>query len=721
MNTRTLHSALTALTLGLVSVANTDAQLVILPAPRLLTTMPMGVKAGSTVEITITGENTEEAELLFSSPKLSAVPLKNQDGSVVSNKFLVTATADAVPEICEARLMTRRGISSARAFTIHTLDEVVREKPNTTVQTAMPVKANSICNATATTKAVDYYSLQAAKGHRYAIECATSGIDSKLTPVLIVADASGRDLSVNRRTGFIDFTAPADAIYLIKVHGLTFQGGAENFYRLVLQELGSNDPVTYHPRTRAVSTASLPRPEHTPPLQIREADPNNAVNQAQKITPPCTIEGAFATAGDVDTYEFEAKKGEVWWVEAVSERLGRPTDPFVLVQHLSKDGSGAEKIKDLVEFNDIISPVKLSSNGYAYDGPVYDIGSADALGKLEIKEDGAHRIHIRDLFGATRAEPTHTYKLIVRKAAPDFALAAWALHMELRNGDRNAVSKPIALRKGVTMGFEVVAVRRDGFDGEITLSMEGLPKGVRATGLRIPPGKNVGTILITADDDAPRGLSLGKIYGHATLNGTTVTRDCPTASTVWPVRDASQETPSPRLMVDTPVSVGGDELTPLSIRPVEDRIWEAAEGEKLSIPLQLVWRGDFSGGAIKLKPLGLDFAAIKPFDVAAKAAQTEVVIESSSLKIPPGDYTFAVHGGYVSKYPSVPVPQKPLELATNAAAKNTDASKDAPKDANQGKTATPAAPAPAAEAPKDIVDIVFSEPIRVRIKPAPVK
>jgi hypothetical protein len=101
------------------------------------------------------------------------------------------------------------------------------------------------------------------------------------------------------------------------------------------------------------------------------------------------------------------------------------------------------------------------------------------------------------------------------------------------------------------------------------------------------------------------------------------------------------------------------------------------------------------------------------------------VIESSSLKIPPGDYTFAVHGGYVSKYPSVPVPQKPLELATNAAAKNTDASKDAskdaPKDANQGKTATPAAPAPAAEAPKDIVDIVFSEPIRVRIKPAPVK
>ncbi len=714
MNTRTLPAALTALAMGFACVPHTDAQLVILPAPRLLTTMPMGVKAGSTVEITVTGENTEEAELLFSSSKLSAAPVKNQDGTVIPNKFLVSAAADAVPEICEARLMTRRGISSARAFTIHTLDEVVREKANTTVQTAMPVKPNSICNATATTKAVDYYSLQAAKGHRYAIECATSGIDSKLTPVLIVADASGRDLLVNRRTGFIDFTTPADGTYLIKVHGLTFQGGAENFYRLVLQELGANDSVTYHPRTKPVSAASLPGLDHTPSLLIRESEPNNAQNQAQKITLPCTIDGAFATAGDVDTYEFEAKKGEIWWVETVSERLGCPTDPFVLVQHVSKEEGGTEKIKDLVELNDIISPVKLSSNGYAYDGPVYDVGSADVLGKLEIKEDGVHRIQIRDLFGATRAEPRNIYKLIVRKAVPDFALAAWALHMELRNGDRNAVSKPIALRKGVTMGFEVVAVRRDGFDGEITLSMEGLPKGVHAAGLRIPAGKSVGTILITADDDAPRGLSLGKIYGHASLNGAAVTHDCPTASTVWPVRDASQETPSPRLMADTPVSVGGDEITPLSIRPVEDRVWEATEGEKLVVPLSLVWRGEFSGGAIKLKPLGLDFAGIKPFDVAAKAAQTEVVIEPSASKIPPGEYAFAVHGGYVSKYPSVPSPQKPAQLAANTTAKNTDA----PKDANDVK---PAAPVPAAEAPKDIVDIVFSEPIRVKIKPAPAK
>jgi len=31
-----------------------------------------------------------------------------------------------------------------------------------------------------------------------------------------------------------------------------------------------------------------------------------------------------------------------------------------------------------------------------------------------------------------------------------------------------------------------VAFRRDGFDGEIELAMEGLPKGVTAQGLKIP-------------------------------------------------------------------------------------------------------------------------------------------------------------------------------------------------------------------------------------------
>ena len=191
-----------------------------------------------------------------------------------------------------------------------------------------------------------------------------------------------------------------------------------------------------------------------------------------------------------------------------------PTDPFVLVQRVTRDGS-EEKLEDVAEFNDIPSPIKPSSNGYSYDGPVYDAGSADPLGKLEIKEDGVYRLQVRDLFGGTRSEARHVYRLIMRKPAPDFALAAWALHMTLRNGDRNALSKPIALCAGATMALEVVVVRRDGFDGEIELGMSDLPEGVSACGLKIPAGKSAGTMLISAEENAPRSLGNAKIFGRA--------------------------------------------------------------------------------------------------------------------------------------------------------------------------------------------------------------
>src|SRR5262249_42865843 len=160
---------------------------------------------------------------------------------------------------------------------------------------------------------------------------------------------------------------------------------------------------------------------------------------------PCDIAGNFFPAGDVDLFEFEAKKGDVWWVEVASERLGLATNPAVVVQYVDRAG-GVERLIDVAEFNGIPSPVKVSSNGYSYDGPPYNAGSLDVLGKLEIKHDGLHRLQVLDLFGGTRSDPHNVYRLVVRKAAPDFALVGWGLHMELRNGDRNAVSKPLALR-----------------------------------------------------------------------------------------------------------------------------------------------------------------------------------------------------------------------------------------------------------------------------------
>ena len=250
-----------------------------------------------------------------------------------------------------------------------------------------------------------------------AIDCAAVGIDSQLTPVLILADALGRDLKVNRTGGIIDFTPPADGTYLIKVNDLTFQGGERHFYRLALQ----NAPAQPQPQTQTVSAMSWPPAGLSALAAAKEAEPNNKAGEAQKISLPCDVSGAFFPAADVDTYEFTAKKGEVWWVEVASERFGLNTDPFVLVQQVKGD-----QLTDVAELYDIVPPMKVTSNGYSYDGPPYDAGSPDVNGKLEIKEDGTYRLQVRDLFGGTRSNAKNIYRLIIRKAAPDFALVAWA-------------------------------------------------------------------------------------------------------------------------------------------------------------------------------------------------------------------------------------------------------------------------------------------------------
>jgi hypothetical protein len=721
------------------------AQSVGLPAPRLLTTNPMGAKVGTQVEITISGEHIEDAdELTFSDRRITAARKLNVAGQPEPNKYVVTIAADCSVGIHEARVMTRLGISSSRAFCVGTLDEAVQTKANTTLATAMELKVNSICNATMTQRAVDHYVFEGRKGQRLIVDCATRGIDSKLAAVVIVADAAGRDLLVERRGGALDFTVPADGKYVIKVHELTFKGGQAYYYRLAVTELPVGAPIVRLPSTKPVNSFSWPPQGLNEQAELAESEPNNDRTKAQKISLPCDIAGSFFPAADVDVFEFEAKKGDVWWVEVASERFGLPTDPSILVQHIARTGD-TEKATDVAEFSDIPSPVKVSSNGYAYDGPPYNAGSADILGKLEIKEDGLHRLQLSDLFGGTRNDPKNVYRLAIRKAAPDFAVVAWALHMELRNGDRNAVSKPLALRGGATMALEVVAIRRDGFDGDIDLAMEGLPKGVTASGLKIPAGQSRGLMLVTAYQDAPRAVGSATFFGRATIDGAVVTRPCRLASFAWPITDSWGEIPSPRLMADVPVSVSGLEFAPITLTPPKE-IQIVIAGEKLTIPLLHTRRSEFSGAVLQLRTMGAGFDRAPQCDVSLTADQSQAVLDTAALKTPPGDYLIAFYGGAVAKYRHQPeaiaaaeethkkVVQELMvieaevkkvteaaKVAATEAKPEADKAVEAATAKHKAATAAVAAAAEkikqatAAAQPRDIVDIVVSEPIKIRV------
>jgi len=597
-------------------------------------------------------------------------------------------------------------------------------------------------------RSIDHYAFEAQAGQRYLVHCASRGIDSKLEAVLIVADSARRELLVERRGGVLDVKAPADGRFIIKVHELTYKGGADYFYRLTLQNAPADAPLPTFASTRTVSSFSWPPAGLPATAPLAENEPNNTPAQAQQITLPCDLSAAFATAADVDVFEFDAQKGDVWWIEVASERLGRPTDPTAIVQQLSPAGA-PEATVDLVELTDIPSPMKPSSNGYAYDGPPYDGGSADFIGQVQIRETGRHRLLVSDLFGGTRTDPRNIYRLTIRRAAPDFALCAWGLHMELRNGDRNALSKPLALRGGSTVALEVDAVRRDGFNGPIQLAMQGLPEGVTATGLTIPAGQNRGIVLLTADQNAPRGLAWATFTGTADIGGTSVQHPCHIAAMAWPIVDSWSDIPSPRLVEGLPVSVSGSEFAPVSIAPRDKSTLEVTAGQKLTIPLVLTRRNEFSGGILQLRTFGNGFLQHPQFDVSLTADTAETTIDTAALKTPPGDYQIAFYGSAVAKYRYNPEAVTATEQALNqarealqqadqqlqqatstaaaaaedakaAATQQLEAAKTTQAVATQAvKTAEAAHKAAVERAqPRDTVDIVITEPISIRVKPA---
>jgi hypothetical protein len=729
--------------------ASAFAQTVCLPLPRLLTTTPMGGQVGTQFDVTITGENLDDGgELVFSHPGLSASPKLDSAGKQLPGQFTVAIAADCPPGLYEARILARLGISSSRIFSVGNLPEVLQTPGNTSLAAAQSLPVNVVCNSKMSARSIDHYAFDAQAGQRYLVHCAARGIDSKLEAVLIVADSAGRDLLVERRGGVLDFRAPADGRYVIKVHELTYKGGVDYFYRLTLQHAAADAPLPIFASTQTVSSFSWPPAGLPATAPLAEAEPNNSPAQAQQITLPCDISGAFAAAADVDVFEFDAQKGDTWWIEVASERLGRPTDPTAVVQQLSPAGA-PEATVDLVELTDIPSPMKPSSNGYAYDGPPYDGGSADFIGQVQIRETGRHRLLLSDLFGGTRTDPRNIYRLVIRRAAPDFALCAWGLHMELRNGDRNALSKPLALRGGSTVALEVVAVRRDGFDGPIQLAMEGLPEGVTATGLMIPAGQNRGIVLLTADQNAPRGLAWASFTGTADIGGTPVLHPCQVAAMAWPIVDAWSDIPSPRLVAGLPVSVSGSEVAPVSIAPRDQTPLEVIAGQKLTVPLVLTRRSEFSGGILQLKTFGHGFQQHPQFDVSLNADTAEAILDTATLKTPPGDYQIAFYGSAVAKYrynpDAVTAAEQALQQArealqqadlllqqatTTAAA----AAEDAKAAATQQLEAAKAQQAAAAEAvkateaahkaavdraqPRDTVDIVITEPISIRVKPA---
>ena len=241
--------------LGFLGIQAQQMQQIASSAPILNMAYPAGGKAGSTFEVTVTGQNFDAVEgLHFSFPGATAEVLnaemapvdKNpqkrpkgmQAGPRAAYKFKVTVPEKTPLGIHDVRVVTKAGVSNPRAFVVGDLPETAEKEPNDDVPTAQRIPLDSVVHGVIGTPTdVDYYQFAGKKGQRVVVSCLTSSIDSRLPAAIQLYSMAGKFLGFNRNyqnnDALIDATLPEDGDYFVRVFGFTHTiGGPDYFYRL---------------------------------------------------------------------------------------------------------------------------------------------------------------------------------------------------------------------------------------------------------------------------------------------------------------------------------------------------------------------------------------------------------------------------------------------------------------------------------------------------------
>ena len=579
-------------------------------------------------------------------------PKRYEEGpQPVANAFEITVAGNVPVGTYECRAIGTYGISNPRAFQVSNVEETREDNNNNNIENAKDLKLGTILNGRSDGNAdLDYYKFTAKAGQRLIFDCWSERIDSLMDATLVVMDREGRELvrnrDTNRRDPLLDFTAPADGEYYLKVYDFLYQGGADHIYRLSANtgpyidyvmppagKPGSKDKFTLFGRNlpggspsgvkidgielqklavditlpagdaaRALSVGGVARPAdlsvdgfeyrlgNSNPVTIgfvtgpavAEKDPNNTQAEAQQISPPCEVHGQFYPRRDQDWFKFDAKAGEVYYIEVISQRLGQPTDPFLLVQQVTKNDKGEEQVKDLQAADD---------NATNLGGTDFPTNTDDPTYKLTVPVDGTYRVLVRDLYYGSRGDPRYAYRLSIRKPQPDFRLVAIAK----RPGQNNQGSRGSAavIRKGGNEMIGVMAFRQDGFDGEITVTAEGLPAGVTCHEAIIGPKANSAQLVLQSTDAAAAWTGTIRIVGKAKIANADATRVARAGSIVWTGKQNQSATRS-RMNRNLAFCVLNEQAPFLAVASKE-KAWETSRAGKLEIPIKVTRRGEFKG------------------------------------------------------------------------------------------------------------------------------
>jgi hypothetical protein len=469
---------------------------------------PAAIQIGTTQLVTLVGKfDPWPTRLDLDIPGVSWEPTTNS--GVI--RVRVAPEAPAGPRVIRA--FSPEGVSEPRFLILSQRPQQAEVEPNDAVPSAqvltkLPAQVNGRLEKNGD---VDSYSVDLRAGQTLVARLEAYTLQSPLDPVLKLLDARGVQVAWNHDEvrsldPILAWRVETSGTYVLQVFGfaypadsdLRFSGSPKGVYRLHV----STDPVARHAWPLGVSRAvdtrvswgdwgvssvsseaievlasaiapgaishSLRIPHREVPLELSvgegkewvESEPNDVATTAQALGIPSAVSGDLDRPGDEDRYRLSCQKGEPLRLEVQAAGLGFPLDAWLRIE----DASGKELAR-----ND-------------------DTGGSDPVLDWTSPETAEYRVVVGNLL--QRGGRDQRYRLSIQRPKPlwsaSLAEAAWSLE------------------PGKTNESKVTLTRRYGADQRLTVSVRGLPSGVRVDPVEVSEKANAATLRwIAATNAAP--------------------------------------------------------------------------------------------------------------------------------------------------------------------------------------------------------------------------
>ncbi|KAA1258865.1 putative subtilase-type serine protease precursor [Rubripirellula obstinata] len=513
---------------------------------------PLGVVRGEEATIVFKGLRLGDAyDAIADQPGVEIIEVKAINGKQVSVKLKTDAALS--PGLYPIRVVTRTGVSNIKLIGVGSMPITNEVEPNNSFDSPQKVDWDHSRKCFGTTiegiagrEDVDFYQFDLKAGQRLTAEIEgirlsyTINNRNILDPFIAILDegrfevASSDDSALLAQDGVCSFVAPKDGVYSVMVRDSSFVGGPICGYRL---HVGSFPrpvaavPVATKPGTesgksltaelisidgsRSEATVDLPStllptvPQQSSTGHVRvtdrwgvttedetgispspnwirvndlkmitEVEPNDSFRKPQIAEAPAAFCGVIEKPGDYDCFAFQAKKGDKFRAQCFAREPFR--SPLDAVMNVFGPNSKSLSSAD-------------------------DIGTAkDPSIEFTCPVDGQYTLRIFDhLRGGSEL---HQYRVELTKAVPSFSIGL----KETRRDNATVAAVPIGAHTAV-----MAQVTRAGYNGEIELTVDGLPDGVTAKLFPIPAGRSEIPVLLTASADADYSSSLFRVHGTA--------------------------------------------------------------------------------------------------------------------------------------------------------------------------------------------------------------